>query len=458
MSRKSSIMLVAVLFLASLLTLLNWKQITGTGTQKPIKKVWVVTDLHLLSPALQDNKEAFKTIQATAAGKDLRYGKDRMEALLVQAKKEKPDLLVVSGDLTFNGEYQSLKDLSDIFKRFEQNGIQVLVEPGNHDISDGWAREFRGKKQYKTKQLSKTDFETLMADFGYEEADTRDSSSLTYLAKVSPKRWFLMIDSNIYVDENGSGAPVTNGRLKKATLDFIEQQLEAAQKEDALLIPVMHHNVLNQHRQPQQGYALDNAPDLRALYAKYGQKLALSGHIHTQNIERDKLSGGSKLTEIVTGAFSISPASIGELTFGKNSLHYRQKVLDMKPWLKEKELKNKELTNHRQYMDSIFNNASNLLVHMSLHDEGWYDSELAQELSAIIAPVNLAYFTGQTIDKNWLNQHVYQKSVYQKVKKSHPDSFVVTYIEQVLEESSGGSDQEVRISLKKQKEEGDDND
>lgn len=249
MTKKLRTILVSLFFLLVFVFLATWRE--DSRTKNAIKKVWIITDLHQLSPDLQDDKSAFKTIQATAAGKDLRYGKDRMEALLLQAKREKPDLLIVSGDLTFNGEYQSLKDLSETFQTFEKNGIQVLVEPGNHDIVDGWEREFRGNKQYKTKQISKDDFETLMADFGYQEADVRDKSSLTYLAKVSPKQWFLMIDSNIYSDGVGKGAPATNGRLKKKTLSFIEKQLSAAKEQGAMVIPVIHHNVINQHQQPQ---------------------------------------------------------------------------------------------------------------------------------------------------------------------------------------------------------------
>lgn len=456
MTKKLRTILVSLFLLLVFVFLATWRE--DSRTKNAIKKVWIITDLHQLSPDLQDGKSAFKTIQATAAGKDLRYGKDRMEALLLQAKREKPDLLIVSGDLTFNGEYQSLKDLSETFQTFEKNDIQVLVEPGNHDIADGWAREFRGNKQYKTKQISKDDFETLMADFGYQEAVARDKSSLTYLAKVSPKQWFLMIDSNIYSDDVGKGAPATNGRLKKKTLSFIEKQLSAAKEQGALVIPVMHHNVLNQHQQPQQGYTLDNAPDLRKLYAKYDQKITLSGHIHTQNIKQDTLIGGTSLTEIVTGAFSIPPASIGELRFEKDSLYYQQLALDMKLWLKKQSATNQDLINHRQYMDSIFNDASNLLVHMRLHDEGWYDGDVAEEVSTIIESVNLAYFTGQPIDNHWMEEHVYRKKIYQEVKTNHPDSFVVTYVEQVLAESRDGSDQKIRITLKTPKETDDDND
>ena len=34
------------------------------------------------------------------------------------------------------------------------NGTKVLIIPGNHDIYDGWARAYRGKRQLLTEQIS----------------------------------------------------------------------------------------------------------------------------------------------------------------------------------------------------------------------------------------------------------------------------------------------------------------
>ncbi len=77
-----------------------------------------------------------------------------MEALVAQVEQERPKALLVSGDLTFNGEYQSFVDLANFFKQIESFGTKVLVEPGNHDIADGWARKFIGEQNYKTRQLT----------------------------------------------------------------------------------------------------------------------------------------------------------------------------------------------------------------------------------------------------------------------------------------------------------------
>ncbi|WP_161950644.1 metallophosphoesterase family protein, partial [Streptococcus suis] len=176
-------------------------------------KIWIITDLHYLSQDLFDDGEAFSYIEKTAAGKDLRYGKERMEALVEQVGREHPSLLLVSGDLTLNGEKQSMVELAQYFTRIEEKGTEVLVIPGNHDVSSGWARAFKGDQQIVTDQVTAQQFAELFANHGYQQASSRDKASLSYLAKLFSNAWFLMIDSNIYSDGYGKGAPPTNGRI-----------------------------------------------------------------------------------------------------------------------------------------------------------------------------------------------------------------------------------------------------
>src|SRR5690606_3157906 len=52
--------------------------------------IWVITDLHYLSPSLSDEGESFAFIKETSAGKELDYPAQRMEALIWQIEKECP--------------------------------------------------------------------------------------------------------------------------------------------------------------------------------------------------------------------------------------------------------------------------------------------------------------------------------------------------------------------------------
>lgn len=181
---------------------------------------WVITDLHYLSPSLHDKDgDAYQHIKNTGAGKDFDYGAERMQALTQQIDQDKPDVLIISGDLTLNGEYQSMLDLAEYFKNIEALGTDVFVIPGNHDIASGWAREFKGEAFIKTQQILAQDFATIFNEFGYREAISRDSDSLSYVATINHNYWLLMIDSNLYSDVEGVGAPKVIGLLNKTTLN-----------------------------------------------------------------------------------------------------------------------------------------------------------------------------------------------------------------------------------------------
>ena len=81
------------------------------------------------------------------------------ESILYIFKFPKVCILIVA----FIGEYQSFVDLTHFFKQIESLGTKVLVEPGNHDIADGWVRKFIEEKNFKTRQLTATEFLSLFS-------------------------------------------------------------------------------------------------------------------------------------------------------------------------------------------------------------------------------------------------------------------------------------------------------
>lgn len=410
--------------------------------------IWIVTDLHYLSQDLFDDGEAFSYIEKTAAGKDLRYGKERMEALQRQIEQEKPKLLLVSGDLSLNGEKQSMVELADAFAAIEKLGTEVLVIPGNHDIASGWARAFKGDQQEVVEQVSAAEFAELFASFGYQQASSRDKESLSYLAKPFTNLWFLMLDSNIYADGVGQGAPTTNGRLKKKTLNWIENELKAAKAAGVRVIPVIHHNVLDQNKRHSKGFTLDNAVDVKVLFERYGIAFGFSGHTHAQNIRQEKL-GQTLYTEVVNGAFSIYPAVIGKLSVSDSGVDYQKSQLDNRFFMTSEGEVNPDLQDHRTYLQAVFDHSSDLMVHRSLFDEGWYSGETADAISRFMMPINRSYFSGEKIAPDWLEQTVYPSEAYKALGQVEPKSFLLTYMEQIIARSEEQDVEQVTVEWKK---------
>ena len=113
-----------------------------------------VSDLHYISPKLNDGGEFFRRTVENADGKLTERSEEFLAALEAQTLKERPDALVISGDLTFNGEHQSLRDLKETFGRIREKGVTVLVLPGNHDVSYPMAVNFTGKGTERVKNVS----------------------------------------------------------------------------------------------------------------------------------------------------------------------------------------------------------------------------------------------------------------------------------------------------------------
>ena len=143
---------------------------TGCTTQKEFRKqepvksayaaqtgeeliLYIATDLHYLSPSLTNHKEAFKTFVESGDGKQLDYIEEILEAFIYQVKEVSPDALIISGDLTNNGEKESHLALAKKLKEIEEGGTKVYVIPGNHDISNPWARRFEGDRQLITETI-----------------------------------------------------------------------------------------------------------------------------------------------------------------------------------------------------------------------------------------------------------------------------------------------------------------
>lgn len=101
------------------------------------KKIVVATDMHYFAEKLAGNRcDSFVGMARGGDGRVLEYGWEVMDAFLDDMKKEDPDLLILSGDLTLDGEKASHEELAELLEGLSEAGIEVAVIPGNHDINN----------------------------------------------------------------------------------------------------------------------------------------------------------------------------------------------------------------------------------------------------------------------------------------------------------------------------------
>ena len=70
--------------------------------------IMIATDIHYLSKSINDGGEAFENVMEKGDGKGMTYIEEIVDAFCNEVKKRRPDLVLLLGDLTFNGELARL--------------------------------------------------------------------------------------------------------------------------------------------------------------------------------------------------------------------------------------------------------------------------------------------------------------------------------------------------------------
>ncbi|MDF2540529.1 MAG: hypothetical protein K0S47_247 [Herbinix sp.] len=390
---------------------------------------YITSDVHYFSDQLTDQGEAYEAYITSGNGRQIEYIDEICSAFADQVKKKKPEVLIISGDLTNNGEKASHIELSQKLKEMEQNGTSVYVIPGNHDILNPWARSFKNDKQYVTESISPVEFSEIYADFGYQEAVSKDKETLSYLAAPSDDVWILMLDTNKYKNNVSYNMPEADGILAKGTLDWIAQCANEAKEKGATIITVMHHNIIDHSEVIQEGYTLNNSEYALNIFKESNLNLIFSGHIHIQDISSDQ-KGAVPVYDIASGALSVYPHQYGTLTYNASakSFLYNTSVLDVESWAKKERSKDENLLHFESYAEDFFGKFAYDRAYQRLLMEDIYSKEEMEAMAEVMKILNLRYFAG----REYLNSEDIVKSEGYQLWKSSGEGFMSGYMNSVI--------------------------
>jgi 3',5'-cyclic AMP phosphodiesterase CpdA len=392
---------------------------------------FIATDIHYLSKDLTDSGEAFKKFVSTGAGKQLGYIDEILSAFTNEIKNEKPNILIISGDLTSNGEKKSHIDIAKKLNAIEKDGTSVYVIPGNHDILNPWARGFKNDKQYVTDSISNKDFSRIYSEFGYEEAILRDKNTLSYLATPSEDVWLLMLDTNQYENNAKIGFPETGGRITEDTFHWIEKCSTLAKEKGAKIITVMHHNLLDHSEVIQEGYTVNDNEEAIDVFQSNNLDLVLSGHIHIQDISSYK-KNTDPMYDIATGSLAVYPHQYGILkySFEDTGFHYSTSKVDVEGWSKEIGITEKNINNFSEYSREFFGSLAFDMAYKQLIKEKTYSTDEIKSMSETMKILNLRYFAGvESLNlKDLVNSEGF------KLWSNSPENFLKKYIMSILED------------------------
>lgn len=269
----------------------------------------VISDPHYYSPSLGTEGSAF---EAYLAGdrKMIAESDAILQSAINSIKTEKPNILLISGDLTKDGEKLSHEAFAAYLAGIEATGTKVYVIPGNHDINNPDAMSYSGDSSTPVASVTPEQFASIYDDFGYGEALYRDPNSLSYVAKAGENFWILGIDSCEYDTNIADGAPETDGSLSASTRAWVLEKLAEAKLQGITVIGMMHHNLAEHYSLQDElfgDYVIDDSVNLANDFAEAGLSMIFTGHYHANDIVQVTDSG---LYEIETGSLVTWPSPV----------------------------------------------------------------------------------------------------------------------------------------------------
>ena len=259
-------------------------------------RIMLISDPHVLAPGLIINKGKALDDTNRLDRKLNDYSSAIFDEVIATALKEKPDLFLISGDLTKDGELLSHQYVVQKLYELKEAGIRALVVPGNHDMGTAKALYYDGDNSYKAETINTSQFAEMYQDFGYGADIEQEPTTLTWCCE--PFDGLVLIG----IDTGHDGSPL-NGVISHDTYEWVQQRAKAAMEAGKEVVVMMHHalfpHVTNAEKASSTYAVKLGMPNGDGTYTYYsyssisrrladaGVGVVLTGHVHALDIAKD---------------------------------------------------------------------------------------------------------------------------------------------------------------------------
>ena len=279
------------------------------------KSIIVLSDIHVMAPQLLEKKGTAYDNYLSQDPKLLEYSGEVLEYLVEKTLQRNPDLVIIPGDLTKDGELLSHQLVVRVLGRLRSANIPVVVVPGNHDIDNPEGYYFNGDNTRPAERTSPDQFKALYADFGYKLAYAKDPASLSFVCEPLQGLVLLCIDTNKYEEnlylEKGDAKNYnqTSGRIRPATLTWMLAEADKARALGKQVVLVQHHNIVQHYDAQgtmQSDYIVADYENVSKELMKHGIHMAFTGHTHLQDVAQYRTIADNaqpdSLIDVATGS------------------------------------------------------------------------------------------------------------------------------------------------------------
>ena len=259
----------------------------------PVVKIAIISDLHVMAPSLLVNDGSALEEYLNRDRKMLRESPEILNTLVEEILSLKPHLVLVTGDLTKDGERVSHELVASQLQRLVDAGIQVLVVPGNHDINNPDAKVYDGDSATPADTITRREFAAIYKNMGYDGRSLRDPDTLSYCREVTDRLTIVGIDAcmdrlNTFVS---CGDAVdhckTSGMLDARTQQWLVEQATRARSSGRHVIAMMHHHLVPHFHMEDTlaaPYMVDEAGQMCRRLIDAGVHVVFTGHLHVSDI------------------------------------------------------------------------------------------------------------------------------------------------------------------------------
>lgn len=290
-------------------------------------RIAVMSDLHYLSPDMIADTEDFEHA-FNSDRKLLKESSSVLHEMLERVRADKPDILLVSGDLTKDGEQECHAALAKQLQQLQQDvpGLKIYVINGNHDIRNYNAKNFNTPdgKAVPATRTHPEDFKRIY-DFVYSDptviatftpAAGNEAGSLSYVARPVEGLTIIAMDTCRYSKENtsnGTDEHETSGAISADLEKWVIEQTAAAKARGDLVIGLEHHGLVP-HFDVEPTilpmYLVNGYERIAQEYADAGMSAVFTGHMHAVDIAAMTTKAGNTFYDIETGSALTYPCPI----------------------------------------------------------------------------------------------------------------------------------------------------
>jgi len=225
------------------------------------------------------------------------------------------DIVLISGDLTFDGEKQSHDALVEKLQKLKDNGKRVFTTFATHDFYMH-ARKYTDEEgETELPKYTRAELRKLYNDFGYAEAIAEHENSYSYCVQLSDDLRMLALNDDGDFDEFCG--------YYNDLLFWIKDQVEAAKEAGCEIFAMTHHPVV----EPSPVYPLFSHKAMLGGYefttpylADLGIRYVFVGHTHIHDIDYIESKNGNRLYQINTAALTAYPLAYRKVEFSDNGM------------------------------------------------------------------------------------------------------------------------------------------